>query len=329
MASANPNNITVFIIQGFTDNPDLQLPVFFCFFLIYCFIVCGNLTIFVVIMTDCRLHTPMYIFLMNLSIIDIANASNILPKLLYILLTQCKTISFLECIIQMYLFLYLTSTEILLLASMAYDRYVAICHALRYFILMSLRRTVLMSVAAWTVGFLDPIGHAVIVSKLSYCSSQLIDHFFCDVSPLLKLTCSDTSNVDILNLIEGTLIAVPAFLITIVSYIFIITTILKIKSTEGRQKAFSTCTSHLTCITIFYGTLMCLYMRPTSTYSPRQDKYFALLYVVFIPLLNPVIYSLKNQEVKNALKKLLNKVLIKILLTAVWRLCSRHERNTT
>ncbi|KAM8924800.1 olfactory receptor 5AR1-like [Pelodytes ibericus] len=308
MASANPNNITVFIIQGFTGNPDLQLPVFLCFFLIYCFIVYGNLTIFVLIMTDSRLHTPMYIFLMNLSIIDIANASNILPKLLYILLTQCKTISFLECIIQMYFFLSLTLTEILLLASMAYDRYVAICHPLHYFILMSLRRTVLMSVAAWTVSFLDPIGHAVVVSKLSYYSSQLIDHFFCDVSPLLKLTCSDTSNVDILNLFEGTLLAVPAFLITIVSYVFIITTILKIKSTEGRQKAFSTCTSHLTCIIIFYGTLMCLYMRPISSYSPKQDKYFALLYVVCIPLLNPVIYSLKNQEVKNALKKFWNKV---------------------
>ncbi|KAM8924801.1 olfactory receptor-like protein COR4 [Pelodytes ibericus] len=308
MASANPNNITVFLIQGFTGNPDLQLPVFFCFFLSYCFIVCGNLTIFVLIMTDSRLHTPMYIFLMNLSIIDIANASNILPKLLYILLTQRKTISFLECIIQMYLFLSLTLTEILLLASMAYDRYVAICHPLHYFILMSLRRTVLMSVAAWTVSFLDPIGHAVVVSKLSFCSSQFIDHFFCDMSPLLKLSCSDTSNVDLLNLFEGALLGVPAFLVTLVSYVFIITTILKIKSTEGRQKAFSTCTSHLTCITIFYGTLLCLYMRPISSYSPKQDKYFALLYVVCIPLLNPVIYSLKNQEVKNALKKFWNKV---------------------
>ncbi|KAM8924802.1 olfactory receptor 5AR1-like [Pelodytes ibericus] len=308
MASANPNNITVFIIQGFTGNPDLQLPVFLCFFLIYCFIVCGNLTIFVVIMTDSRLHTPMYIFLMNLSIIDIANASNILPKLLYILLTQRKTISFLECIIQMYFFISLTCTEILLLASMAYDRYVAICHALHYFILMSLRRTVLMSVTVWTVSFLDPIVHAAMVSKLSYCSSKVIEHFFCDVTAVLKLSCSDMSSVDILNLIDGTLLAVPAFLITIVSYVFIITTILKIKSTQGRQKAFSTCTSHLTCITVFYGTLMCLYMRPTSSYSPKQDKYFALLYVVFIPLLNPVIYSLKNQEVKNALKKLQNKV---------------------
>ncbi|KAM8924795.1 olfactory receptor 5AR1-like [Pelodytes ibericus] len=259
-------------------------------------------------MTDSCLHTPMYIFLMNLSIIDIANASNILPKLLYILLTQCKTISFVECIIQMYFFISLTLTEVLLLASMAYDRYVAICHALRYLILMSLRRTVLMSVAAWTVGFLDTIGYAVVVSKLSFCSSQLIDHFFCDVTSLLKLSCSDTSNVDIFNLFEGILIALPAFLIILVSYVFIITTIVKIKSTEGRQKAFSTCTSHLTCITIFYGTLMCLYMRPTSSYSPKQDKYFALLYVVFIPLLNPVIYSLKNQEVKKALRKLLNKV---------------------
>ncbi|KAM8924796.1 olfactory receptor 5AR1-like [Pelodytes ibericus] len=308
MALADPNNISIFIIQGFTDNPDLQHPVFLCFFLIYCFIVYGNLTIFVVIMTDSRLHTPMYIFLMNLSIIDIANASNILPKLLYILLTQCKTISFVECILQLYVFLCLTSTEVVLLAFMAYDRYVAICHALHYFILMSLRRTVLMSVTVWTVGFLDSIGHTAVVAKLSYCSSQNIDHFFCDVTPLIKVSCSDTSNINILNLINGALLALPAFLITLVSYVFIITTILKIKSTEGRQKAFSTCSSHLTCITVFYMTIMCLYMRPSSSYSPKQDKYFSLLFVVCIPLLNPVIYSLKNQEVKNALKKFLNKM---------------------
>ncbi|XP_053305927.1 olfactory receptor 1019-like [Spea bombifrons] len=309
MTSEKQQNLTVFKIQGFTDIPELQLPIFSLFLFIYCIIIGSNLTIFLVILCDSYLHTPMYIFLMNISVIDIANASNILPKLLNILLTRHKTILFLECIIQMYFFISLTSTEILLLAAMAYDRYVAICHPLHYLTMMDLRHTAAFAVISWAVAFLDPIGHAVLVSKMSYCGSHIIDHFFCDVTPLLKLSCSDTSKMDILNVFDGTFIAFPAFFLTLTSYVFIISTVLKIKSAEGQRKAFSTCTSHLTCVTIFYGTLISLYMRPTSSYSPRQDRYFALLYVVLIPLLNPVIYTLKNQDVKDALRKLMKKVM--------------------
>ncbi|KAM8924695.1 olfactory receptor 5AR1-like [Pelodytes ibericus] len=308
MTPRNQDNMTLFSIQGFTDIPEHQLPFFLIFLTIYCIILYANITVFVAIWGDSQLHTPMYMFLSNLSIIDIVSSSNILPRLLNILLSQHNTISFLQCITQMYVFLSLECTVLLLLAVMAYDRYVAICYPLHYVILMSLKHAFVFAIISWTIGFLDPLGHAVLISKMSFCSSHLIHHFFCDLTPLLKLSCSDTFNVDILNLLDGTIIAFPAFLFTLISYLFIISTILKVKSTEGRHKAFSTCTSHLICVILFYGTLMCLYMRPASNYSPKQDRYFALLYIVLIPLLNPIVYSLKNKDVIQALKRLKNSV---------------------
>ncbi|XP_053305933.1 olfactory receptor 1019-like [Spea bombifrons] len=264
------------------------------------------MAIIVVILNDSQLHTPMYILLINLSLTDIGNTSDILPKVLNTLLTQIKTVYLVECVTQMYIFVCLTLTEVLILSAMAYDRYVAICHPLHYFIFMSLRHTVAFAVASWTIGFLDPIGHAVLISKLSFCKSHLIDHFFCDVTPLLKLSCSDTFKIEMLTYVVGTTIDIPAFLLTFVSYVFIVSSILKIQSSEGRQKAFSTCTSHLTCVTLFYVTLISLYMRPTSSLSLKNNKFFALIYVVLIPMLNPVIYTLKNHDVKEALKKLMN-----------------------
>ncbi|KAM4702770.1 olfactory receptor 5AR1-like [Rhinophrynus dorsalis] len=305
----NSENVTGFFIKGLTDIPEIQILLSIVFLLIYVIIIFGNITIFVVILKDSHLHTPMYIFLLNLASIDITCTSNILPNLLYMLLTQQNAISFVGCITQMYLFLSLTISEILLLAAMAYDRYVAICHPLHYSFLMSIKLSICLAVVTWTIGFLDTIGHVALISMLTYCASHLIDHFFCDIIPLLKLSCSDTFKVELLTYTEGTLLVLSSFLLTLVSYIFIISTILKIQSSEGRNKAFSTCTSHLTSVIIFYGTIICSYMRPTSKLSPKQDKFFALLYVVFVPMFNPLLYSLKNQEVKDALKKLKNKAL--------------------
>ncbi|XP_053305939.1 olfactory receptor 1019-like [Spea bombifrons] len=301
-------NVTEFLIQGLIDIPELQPPIFFLFLLSYIIILLGNMTIFVLILSNSRLHTPMYFFLMNLSLTDIGNTSNILPKILNILLTQHKTISFVGCIAQMYVFMSLTITDALILTAMAYDRYVAICHPLHYFIFMSLRHTLILAFVSWTIGFLDPAGHATLISNLSFCDSHLIDHIFCDITPLLKISCSDNFKVEMLTFIEGALFAVLAFLLTFLSYAFIVTSVLKIKSSEGRRKTFSTCISHLTCVTVFYGTLISLYMRPSSDYSPKHDKFFALLYIVLIPILNPVIYTLKNQEIKNTLRKLVNKM---------------------
>ncbi|XP_040294215.1 olfactory receptor 1019-like [Bufo bufo] len=249
----------------------------------------------------------MYIFLMNLSMIDIAYTSNILPNLLNMLITKNNEISFWSCMCQVYFFIAFACTEILLLAVMAYDRYAAICHPLHYVILMNMRMSAGLAVSAWAIGLIDASGHVVVISHFSFCASHLIDHFFCDLIPLLKITCSDTSTVEMINYIEGTLLVATAFMVTLVSYVFIISSIIKIKSASGRGKAFSTCSSHLTCVCMFYGTLICVYVRPTTSYSPKQDKFVSLLYGILVPLLNPLIYSLKNQEIKDSIVKLRNK----------------------
>ncbi|KAM4636986.1 olfactory receptor 5AR1-like [Discoglossus pictus] len=262
------------------------------------------MTIFAAISQDSHLHTPMYIFLMNLSALDISLSSTVLPNVLRALFTQQKHISFPSCIAQMYIFISFLCTEVLLLSAMAYDRYVAICHPLHYVFLMSIRHCAAFIATAWTTSFLALIGHPVLISRLTFCASHLIEHFYCDITPLLILSCSDKFAVELLSYTEGTLLGFMSFLLTLISYIFIICTIFNIQSVEGRHKAFSTCTSHLTCVIIFYTTTICLHMRPTSNYSPTLDKYFSLINVILIPMLNPVIYSLKNKEVKHALNKL-------------------------
>ncbi|XP_053549007.1 olfactory receptor 1019-like [Bombina bombina] len=300
-------NATQFTIKGFSDLLELQVPLFILLLLIYLVIIFGNMTIFTTISQDPQLHTPMYVFVMNLSLIDISYTSTILPNLLNMLITHRKTISLTGCLTQMYFFLCMACSEAFLLAAMAYDRYVAICHPLHYVYLMSLRRCAQFIAAVWTIGFVDTVGYPILVAKMSFCDSKLIEHIFCDVVPLLKLSCSDTFNVELLTYLEGSFIVFSLFLFTLISYFFIISTILKIRSAEGRHKAFSTCASHLTCVVIYYGTIMCLYMRPTSNYSPDRDKFFSLLYILLVPMLNPVIYSLKNQDVKNGLNKLKNR----------------------
>ncbi|XP_072280987.1 olfactory receptor 5V1-like [Pyxicephalus adspersus] len=299
-------NGTEFFIQGLSEINSLQLPIYTIILLLYIIIIFGNMTIFLVILGNSHLQSPMYILLMNLSVIDIAYTSTILPNLLKTLITQQKAISFVGCMIQLYLFIFLASTEVILLAVMAYDRYVAICCPLHYVSIMSVNHCKGLAASAWAIGLLDPTGHIVLLSKLSFCASHCIDHFFCDLTALLKISCSNTNKVEMMNYIVGTLLTLHTFLLTLISYVLIISTILKIKSSSSRQKAFSTCSSHLTCISIFYGTIICLYMRPASSYNPEQDKFFALLYIVLVPLLNPIIYTLKNHEFIDGFKKMLH-----------------------
>ncbi|XP_029437210.1 olfactory receptor 226-like [Rhinatrema bivittatum] len=248
----------------------------------------------------------MYFFLCNLSFLDISSTSVTLPKLLDILLRNSKCISINECLSQMYLFMALASVEFFLLAAMAYDRYVAICHPLRYAVIINQRLCVLMASGSWIFGIVDPVTHIVLISHFSYCGLNEINHFFCDPSALLTLSCSKTQAVEGMSYIVGAFVAIPCFITTLTSYVCIISTILRIRSTEGRRKAFSTCSSHLTVVILFYGTLICLYVRPTSTQSLELNKPFALVYNVLIPMFNPIIYSLKNREVKGALRKILN-----------------------
>ncbi|OCT71405.1 olfactory receptor 1019 [Xenopus laevis] len=306
--TGNQSEINIFTMQCFSEKTELQVPLFIVFLLIFLIIILGNIVIFATIISSSHLHTPMYVFLCVLSFLDISYASTTLPKLLVMLSTQRKIISFVGCITQLYFFLSFICTEFLLLAAMAYDRYVAICRPLHYTLLMSLKNCVKLLAASCIVGFLDPFIFALLIANLSFCASHIIDHFFCDVSPVLKLTCSDTSTLEILIYINGALVGSSAFILTSTSYIFIICSIMRIQSSHGQQKAFSTCASHLMCVLIFYVTIICLDTRPIKAFNPKQDKFFSLLYMTLIPLLNPLIYTLKNKDFKDSLRKLATKI---------------------
>ncbi|OCT71401.1 hypothetical protein XELAEV_18034381mg [Xenopus laevis] len=277
-------NVSEFIIRGFGDISDLQLPIFMFFLCIYLVIVLGNLIVLLAISFNSILHTPMYILLLNLSIVDISFTTNILPNLLHMIFTQQNTISFWGCM------------------------YVAICDPLHYIDRMSLTQRALLITATWMVGFLTPVSHFVFVSKLSFCSSNVINHFYCDATPLLQLSCSVTFHVELSTYIEGILLTFNSLLFILTSYIYIISAILKVPSSEGRQKAFSTCASHLTSVIMLYVSIFCLYMRPKTIYSLDRDKFFALFYTILIPMLNPIIYTLKNRDFQTVFNKLRQKV---------------------
>ncbi|XP_053549006.1 olfactory receptor-like protein COR4 [Bombina bombina] len=306
MFSFNHSDVRGFTIQGITDILELQLPLFFFLLLLYLIIITGNMTIVAAISQDRHLYTPMYILLMNLSIDDILLTSSVLPSILHNLVTDSKDMSFAGCITQMYTYISFLCTEVLLLAAMAYDRYVAICHPLHYVLLMSQRHCAYFIGATWSVAFLSLTGYPILVSKLHFCASHLLKHIFCDMSPVMKLSCGGLFYIDILIYTEGPLLGLGPFLFTLISYIYIISTIIKIQSSEGRRKAFSTCASHLTCVILYYGTVISLHLRPTSSYLPSVDKYFSLINVILVPMLNPLIYSFKNQEIRNALNKIIS-----------------------
>ncbi|XP_030050895.1 olfactory receptor 1020-like [Microcaecilia unicolor] len=220
-------------------------------------------------------------------------------------MTGDTQISFCLCMAQLYFFLSFTGIEIFLLAAMAYDRYVAICNPLRYLLIMNRRACILLTSTSWILGFMNVISHTFLTSQLSFCRGNEIDHFFCELTVLMKLSCSDISNIEIILFSQGVFVSFIPFGLTLTSYLYIISNILKFNSAKGRHKAFSTCSSHLTTVTLFYGILIFVYLRPTSIHSPGQDKVFSLLYTALIPMLNPFIYSLRNEDVKRALLKCL------------------------
>ncbi|KAE8589934.1 hypothetical protein XENTR_v10017857 [Xenopus tropicalis] len=306
---------TGFIIQGISDTPELHNFLFVLILGIYLIILLGNLIIFLVISCNPHLHTPMYIFLLNLSLIDISLTSNILPNLLHILLTQQNNISFLGCMTQLFVFVALADSEYFLLTAMAYDRYVAICDPLHYIARMSRKHCAGLITAAFTGGIGGAVSFIVLISKLSYCASHLINHFFCDVTALLKLSCSSTFSMELvmintfINENLGTIV-IGSYLLTPILYIMTwMNENLHRQSSEGRQKAFSTCASHLTCVITLYVTALSLYVRPTTSYSLKRDKYFSLLYIALGPVLNPLIYTLKNREFQSSLNKVRQKCL--------------------
>ncbi|XP_040294177.1 olfactory receptor 5AR1-like [Bufo bufo] len=251
----------------------------------------------------------MYILLCNMSVLDMSFTSMVLPKLLDIFLTGNNVISYEGCITQVFFFVVLMVSEYFILAAMAYDRYVAICHPLHYSYFMSLQACFWILLTSWSIGVFDGILYVILISSCTFCRSNKVDHLFCDMKPLMMLSCSDTHTIEMLILGPSAIIGFVNSVMTLVSYMYIISTILKIHSKEGRHKTFSTCSSHLTVILLFYGTVLGMYMRPKSSYSMEQDKVFAILYAGVIPMLNPLIYSLKNQEAKKGLRRLIKQIL--------------------
>nr|XP_013001867.1 olfactory receptor 1020-like [Cavia porcellus] len=294
-----------FLLVGFSDHPALQHVLFAVFLSIYSATLMGNCGMVVLITFSSHLHTPMYFFLCVLSFVDMSYSSVIAPKLLVNLISDVKTISYNGCAAQLYFFCSLVDTESFLLAAMAYDRYTAICNPLLYSIIMSKRLCCQLALGAFLGGTISSIIHTTNTFLLDFCSKE-INHFFCDISPLFSLSCTDTSMHDIILVVFASLVEAICLLTVLLSYICIIVAILKTGSAEGRRKGFSTCASHLVVVTIYHGTLIFIYLRPSVGRSMDTDKVTSVFYTLIIPMLNPLIYSLRNKDVKNALRKMIN-----------------------
>ncbi|XP_076983275.1 olfactory receptor 13F1-like [Tamandua tetradactyla] len=305
MVKTNWTIISNFIFLGFTSYPKVEIIIFVLCLLMYSITLLGNIILISISILDSRLHTPMYFFLSNLSFLDIWYTSSSLTPMLANFVSRKNTISFSGCAIQMYFSLAMGSTECVLLSMMAYDRYVAICNPLRYSIIMNRRVCVQIAAGSWVTGYLTALVETVCVLQLSLCGNSIINHFTCEILAILKLVCVDTSMVEFLMLVISILLLPMQMLLVCISYAFILSNILRISSANGRSKAFSTCAAHLTVVVLFYDTALSMYLKPSSVDSQEIDKFMALLYVVVTPMLNPIIYSLRNKEVKAAVKKLL------------------------
>ncbi|XP_067426107.1 olfactory receptor 11A1-like [Emydura macquarii macquarii] len=303
----NQTSISEFVLLGFGNLPELQILFFLLFLVIYIVTTAANMLIVALVVADQHLHTPMYFFLGNLSCLEICYSSTILPRMLASFLTGDRAISVTGCIVQFYWFGVLVTVECYLLALMSYDRYLAICKPLHYATLMNGRFCVQLAAGSWLSSFMVLTILIYLVSQSVFCGPNEIDHFFCDFTPMIKLACSDTSLVTLVTLIFSSVDILSPFLLTLTSYVCIIVTILRIPSTTGRQKAFSTCSSHLIVVTIFYGTLMIVYVLPNTGSMRALNKIFSVLYTVLTPLINPLVYSLRNKDVKEAINRVLRK----------------------
>ncbi|MEE6483391.1 hypothetical protein FKM82_013534 [Ascaphus truei] len=297
------SSTTPFILVGLSDYNNHPILFFVAFLTVYIISLVGNALIVAITLATPQLHTPMYFFLSNLSLTDMCLTSVVTPRLLLNLLSQNKSISFTDCIAQVYFFISFAGVECFLLTTMAYDRFVAVCKPLHYVTIMNRKLCIQMVVVSWITNFVNSVLHTLLIARLSFCGPRLIQHFFCDLIPLFKLSCSDTSVNELVIFTEGSLVVALPFLVTLISYVYIICTIMKIRTAIGRKTAFSTCSAHLTAVLLFYGTMIFVYFRPSSAYSASHDKVAAVLYTVITPLLNPFIYSLRNKHVKRALKK--------------------------
>ncbi|KAG3286817.1 olfactory receptor 8G1-like [Ictidomys tridecemlineatus] len=307
MAAGNHSKVTEFILAGLSEKPELQLPLFLLFLGIYMFTLLGNLGMVTLIGLSSHLHTPMYFLLSSLSLIDLCHSTVITPKMLVNFVTEKNIISYPECMTQLYFFLLLAVAECYMLAAMAYDRYVAICSPLLYHVIMSSQTCLSLILGVYIIGVVCASAHTGCMIRIQFCKFDVINHYFCDLLPLLKLSCSSTYVNEVLILFFGTFNIFVPILTIFGSYIFIIASILSIRSNEGRAKAFSTCSSHIVAIAVFFGSLAFMYLQPSSVSSMDQGKVSSVFYTTVVPMLNPLIYSLRNKDVNVALKKMLHR----------------------
>ncbi|XP_052045622.1 olfactory receptor 145-like [Apodemus sylvaticus] len=307
MALENASLVTEFILMGLTSQPELQIPLFLVFLMTYMITTLGNFALILLIILNSHLHTPMYFFLFNLSCIDFCYCSVVTPKMLINFVLKKNDISYEGCMAQFYFFASLGISEFYVLTAMAYDRYVAICNPLMYNIVMSPKVCCNLMLASYLVGFSDAMIHTGGLLRLIFCDGNTINHYFCDFFPLLQLSCTSTFVNEIqMFIVAGKNIIVPT-LIIFISYGFILSSILKIRSTEGRSKAFSTCSSHIIALSLFFGSCAYMYLKPSTPGSLDQGKISSVFYNIVVPMMNPLIYSLRNKDVKIALKKTLTK----------------------
>ncbi|XP_058542549.1 olfactory receptor 2G3-like [Neofelis nebulosa] len=298
--------VTEFVFLGLSSQPKMQLILFIMFLFFYLLTVVGNIIIITVIQIEPRLQTPMYFFLTNLSFLDICYISTNVPQMLSNMVGK-KTIPFSSCATQMYFSLSFGMIECVLLGVMAYDRYVAICHPLHYTVIMNQSICVQLAAISWSSSFLSSMVINVLTLSLPYCGPNVLNHFFCEVPSVLRLACTDTSFTELVVFIFSIIIVFIPFLLIVVSYAQILLSVLRIRSASGRHKALSTCASHLTVVALFYGTATFMYVRPQSKSSRAGGKIIAVFYTVITPMLNPLIYSLRNQDVKGALRRAIAK----------------------
>ncbi|XP_043768410.1 olfactory receptor 5AL1-like [Cervus elaphus] len=308
MAESNHSVVTEFILLGLTDNPELQFILFCVLLLIYLITALGNLGLIVLIQVSPQLHTPMYFFLCHLAFVDFYGSSTITPNTLVNTFRKIKSMSLYACATQVCGFITLSVWELLMLSVMAYDRYVAICHPLLYAVLMPRKLCIQMVTSSYIYGVLVGFIQAVATFQMTFCGPNVINQFYCDDVPLIALACSDTRVKELMLLAIAGFNVFCSLIIVLISYVFIVFAIVRMHSAVGRQKAFSTCASHLFSITVYYGTVTFMYLQPKSSHSLDKDKFASIFYTVVIPMLNPLIYSLRNREVKNALRKIIEKM---------------------
>ncbi|EDL84283.1 olfactory receptor 1279 (predicted) [Rattus norvegicus] len=308
MEEINQTSVAEFILTGLIDNTELQFPLFLIFLTVYLVTVVGNLGMIILILISSQLHTPMYYLLSSLSFIDCCQSTVIIPKMLLSFVTETNVILYPECITQFYFFCAFAVSECHMLAAMAYDRYVAISNPLLYNVTMSYQVCSLMVAMVYSIGLISATTHTIFLLRVLFCKSDIINHYFCDLFPLLELSCSSTYINEVLALSFSAFnVIVPAITI-LSSYVFIIVSILHIQSTGGRVKAFSTCSSHIMAVAVFFGSIAFMYLQPSSVSSIDQGKVSSVFYTIVVPMLNPLIYSLRNKDVRVSLKKLLQKI---------------------